>query len=82
MQRNGRVVLSLNRYGLKGDISGPGFASPEVYKCFSWGTLGDCVSYLIRRAVENRDATARSKMEFLVLRREIRRRFKNSMGLS
>lgn len=76
------MVLSHTRCGLKEDTSGLGFASPEAYKCFSWGTLGNCVSYLIRRAVENRDATARSKMGFLVLRREIWRRFKISMGLS
>ncbi|KAF5005379.1 hypothetical protein FDECE_8191 [Fusarium decemcellulare] len=51
--------------------------SPEVYKCLSWGTLGDCISYLLRRAVENRDAVSRTKTEYLALRREVWRRFKS-----
>ncbi|SCN92252.1 uncharacterized protein FFC1_06700 [Fusarium fujikuroi] len=53
-----------------------GPASPEVYKCLSWGTLGDCISYLFRRAVENRDAVSRTKVEYYALRKEVWRRFK------
>ncbi|CZR39166.1 uncharacterized protein FPRO_05642 [Fusarium proliferatum ET1] len=53
-----------------------GPASPEVYKCLSWGTLGDCISYLLRRAVENRDAVSRTKVEYYALRKEVWRRFK------
>ncbi|KLO81452.1 Uncharacterized protein LW93_8162 [Fusarium fujikuroi] len=52
-----------------------GPASPEVYKCLSWGTLGDCISYLFRRAVENRDAVSRTKVEYYALRKEVWRRF-------
>ncbi|KAF1943153.1 pyrroline-5-carboxylate reductase [Clathrospora elynae] len=29
---------------------------PEVLKCTTWGSMGECVGYLLRRAVENRDA--------------------------
>lgn len=50
------------------------YVSPDVYKCLSWGTLGDCTSYLMRRAVENRDAVSRTKTEYLALRREVWRR--------
>ncbi|KAH7018912.1 FAD-linked oxidoreductase-like protein [Ilyonectria destructans] len=57
-------------------------ASPEVYKCLSWGTLGDCMSYLLRRAVENRDAVSRTKTEYLALRGETWRRLKKSVGLA
>ncbi|KAI1016701.1 hypothetical protein LB504_007102 [Fusarium proliferatum] len=53
-----------------------GPASPDVYKCLSWGTLGDCISYLFRRAVENRDAVSRTKVEYYALRKEVWRRFK------
>lgn len=48
--------------------------SPDVYKCLSWGTLGDCTSYLMRRAVENRDAVSRTKTEYLALKGEVWRR--------
>ncbi|KAF5865259.1 proline dehydrogenase [Aspergillus alliaceus] len=56
-------------------------ASPEVYKCLSWGALGDCLSYLLRRAVENRDAVGRTKQEYLALKVEVRRRSKNMFTL-
>lgn len=57
-------------------------ASPEAYKCLSWGPLGDCLSYLLRRAVENRDAVSRTKMEYIALKKEGWRRLKNHMGLT
>lgn len=50
--------------------------APEVFKCLSWGSLGDCLSYLLRRAVENRDAVSRTKEEYLALRQEAFRRLK------
>ncbi|PLB48461.1 FAD-linked oxidoreductase [Aspergillus steynii IBT 23096] len=49
--------------------------APEVYKCLSWGTLGDCLSYLLRRAVENRDAVSRTTAEYVALKTEAKRRF-------
>ncbi|GKZ24631.1 proline dehydrogenase [Aspergillus brasiliensis] len=50
--------------------------APEVFKCLSWGSLEDCLSYLLRRAVENRDAVGRTKEEYLGLRRETFRRLR------
>lgn len=64
------------------EAKGPRFVSPEAYKCLSWGTLADCISYLIRRAVENRDAVSRTKAEYYALRREVWRRMKAAVGLS
>ncbi|RKL39241.1 hypothetical protein BFJ72_g6713 [Fusarium proliferatum] len=61
---------------LAADPGTNGSASPEVYKCLSWGSLGDCLSYLFRRAVENRDAVSRTKVEYYALRKEVWRRFK------
>jgi hypothetical protein len=48
---------------------------PEVLKCTTWGSMSECVGYLLRRAVENRDAVLRTEDEFAALRREARRRF-------
>ncbi|KAM6516090.1 hypothetical protein FALCPG4_014274 [Fusarium falciforme] len=56
-----------------------GYTSPEVYKCLSWGTLGDCISYLLRRAVENRDAVSRTKTEYFAVRKEVWRRLKSAL---
>ncbi|KAI9925480.1 proline dehydrogenase [Aspergillus wentii] len=55
-------------------LKSDGKASPEVYKCLSWGTLSDCLAYLTRRAVENRDAVGRSKQEYTALKTEVKRR--------
>lgn len=48
----------------------------EVYKCLSWGTVGECVSYLSRRAAENRDAVGRTKSGNDALKQEVWRRIK------
>lgn len=58
-----------------GDKNG-GRTHPEVFKCLSWGSLKDCLSYLLRRAVENRDAVGRTREEYLLLRKETLRRLK------
>lgn len=55
---------------------------PSVYKCLSWGTVADCLSYLTRRAVENRDAVIRSKEEYLALRAEAFRRIRSVFRLT
>lgn len=55
---------------------------PDVYKCLSWGTLEDCMSYLVRRAVENKDAVTRTQSEQIATRRELWRRLKNAFRLS
>jgi hypothetical protein len=59
------------------ETDGSGKVSPEVFKCLSWGTLGDCLSYLLRRAEENQDAVGRTREEYLQLRRELFRRIRN-----
>lgn len=50
--------------------------SPEVFKCSTWGTMSDCLAYLLRRAVENRDAVSRTGDELAALRAELWRRVK------
>ena len=54
---------------------GEGGKAPEVLKCTTWGSMGECFGYLLRRAVENRDAVLRTKDEFSALKREVKRRF-------
>lgn len=48
--------------------------APEVYKCTTWGTLPECMAYLTRRAMENRDAAARTLDEYSALKSELWRR--------
>lgn len=57
-------------------------AGPDVYKCLSWGTLEDCMSYLVRRAVENKDAVTRTKSEQVATKKELWRRSRAFLGLN
>lgn len=47
---------------------------PGVYKCLHWGSLRECLGYLVRRAMENQDAVARTDAEHRALKGEAKRR--------
>lgn len=47
---------------------------PNVYKCSTWGTLRECLAYLMRRAAENKDAVSRTTDEYAALKKEVWRR--------
>ncbi|KAL8719300.1 MAG: hypothetical protein Q9225_003683 [Loekoesia sp. 1 TL-2023] len=47
---------------------------PQAYKYLVWGTVEECLKYLLRRAEENRDALARAKEGRTTLGKELRRR--------
>ncbi|EOD43612.1 putative pyrroline-5-carboxylate reductase protein [Neofusicoccum parvum UCRNP2] len=62
-------------FGLLALKKGPD-AAPEVYKCSTWGSMGECLAYLMRRAAENRDAASRTADEHAALKAEMGRRLK------
>ncbi|KAL8970735.1 MAG: hypothetical protein Q9197_003652 [Variospora fuerteventurae] len=47
---------------------------PQAYKYVVWGTVQECLKYLVRRAEENRDALARARQDRNALGRELCRR--------
>ena len=47
---------------------------PKAYKYAVWGSVGECLKYLVRRAEENRDAVTRAKGTRAALRAELGRR--------
>jgi len=57
-------------------------AKPQVYKYLVWGSTGECMKYLLRRAHENRDAVQRTKSGRDAMRAELVRRVKGLFGLS
>ncbi|KAJ5236158.1 hypothetical protein N7489_006249 [Penicillium chrysogenum] len=59
-----------------------GDGTPEVYKCSTWGGMGECLAYLLRRAIENRDAVLRTDNEYRALKKEVFRRVKSVLSLS
>ncbi|OQE08286.1 hypothetical protein PENVUL_c010G02414 [Penicillium vulpinum] len=58
-----------------------GDGTPEVYKCSTWGGMGECLAYLLRRAIENRDAVLRTDSEYRALKKEVSRRVKSVFSL-
>ncbi|OHE97315.1 proline dehydrogenase [Colletotrichum orchidophilum] len=54
-----------------------GMESPNVFKCSTWGTMSECLAYLLRRAVENRDAVLRTTDEHTAVKSECWRRMKS-----
>ncbi|ETI21004.1 hypothetical protein G647_07347 [Cladophialophora carrionii CBS 160.54] len=47
---------------------------PRVYKCLTWGSIQECMQYLVRRLIENRGAAERMKVGAAEFRRELSRR--------
>ncbi|KAK1580106.1 proline dehydrogenase [Colletotrichum navitas] len=56
---------------------GEGLEGPSVFKCSTWGTMGECLAYLLRRAVENRDAVLRTTDEHRAVKSECWRRMRS-----
>jgi len=54
---------------------------PRAYKYLVWGTTGECMKYLLRRAHENRDAVQRTRSGRDAMRTELLRRVKGLFGL-
>nr|XP_036579207.1 proline dehydrogenase [Colletotrichum truncatum]KAF6786693.1 proline dehydrogenase [Colletotrichum truncatum] len=60
-----KLVSEIKRLGLQTAGAGGGKANPfpavGVYKYSVWGSLEECLLYMLRRAEENKDAVARSR---------------------
>ena len=54
----------------------------KAYKYLVWGSTGECMRYLLRRAHENRDAVQRTRIGRDAMRAELWRRVKGAFGLS
>ena len=48
---------------------------PCAYKYAVWGTVGECLKYLLRRAQENGDALLRTEESQRAIKAECKRRF-------
>ncbi|KAI0425316.1 proline oxidase [Xylaria sp. FL1042] len=55
--------------------------APKVLKCSTWGPLSECLAYLLRRAIENREAVSRTQDEFKAVKTEFKRRVLSVIGL-
>ncbi|KUJ24433.1 FAD-linked oxidoreductase [Mollisia scopiformis] len=55
--------------------------APKVYKYLVWGTTGECMKYLLRRAQENKDAVQRTRDGRDAMANELWRRMRQTVGL-
>ena len=55
---------------------------PKAYKYLVWGTTGECMKYLLRRAQENKDAVQRTRDGRNAMAAELFRRLKATFGLA
>ena len=55
---------------------------PQVFKCTTWGSMTECLNYLLRRAAENKDAAGRTIESKNAMACELRRRFRGVFGLA
>lgn len=54
----------------------------SAYKYLVWGSTGECMKYLLRRAYENRDAVQRTVSGREAMKNEVVRRVKTLLGLA
>lgn len=55
--------------------------SPNVYKLLTWGSVKECMGFLLRRAVENTEAVGRTKQSQEAMLGELRRRVRRTFGM-
>ncbi|KAG8159962.1 hypothetical protein KVR01_010599 [Diaporthe batatas] len=56
--------------------------APRAYKYLVWGSTGECMKYLLRRAQENKDAVQRTRDGRDAMRAEVWRRLRGVFGLA
>lgn len=52
---------------------------PGVFKCLAWGSLEECLHFLLRRAIENHSAMGRTRLTAKAMRKEAWRRLRWSI---
>ena len=67
--------------GFPGADSSSSQESPNVYKLLTWGTVKECMGFLMRRAVENTEAVGRTKQSQEAMLGELKRRVRQVFGL-
>nr|POE99459.1 proline dehydrogenase 1, mitochondrial [Quercus suber] len=64
-----------------GNGSRTGQLDERVFKCTTWGSMYQCLNYLLRRAAENQDAAGRTSESRQAAQAELARRFKASFAV-
>lgn len=62
------------------DVGMTPVAAPNVFKLLTWGSVQECMGFLLRRAVENTEAVGRTKDSQIAMIDELKRRCRNIFG--
>ena len=54
---------------------------PRPFKAATWGSIQECLNFLVRRASENQDALGRTMETRVAMGKELKRRFWSGIGL-
>jgi hypothetical protein len=65
------ISMKLARDIKQAEMPGGADLGLGVYKYTVWGSFQDCLLYMLRRAEENQDAVARSRVTALAMLKEI-----------
>lgn len=65
----------------KGKAGPEGAPKARVFKFTSWGTLTECLNYLLRRLAENKDAATRTAGTNRAMAEEVIRRIRQTLRL-
>ena len=68
------LALASKRQEDGGTETRPRVEGPKVFKYLVWGSVGECMKYLLRRAEENKDAVLRARESRTALKAELWRR--------
>ena len=74
------VSCELVQAGLATDADAEKVDVPKAYKYLVWGTTGECMKYLLRRAQENKDAVQRTREGRNAMAAELVRRCRKVIG--
>lgn len=55
--------------------------TPNVYKLLTWGSVKECMGFLLRRAIENTEAVGRTKQSQEAMLSELGRRTRKAFGI-
>ncbi|OQE15718.1 hypothetical protein PENSTE_c027G06742 [Penicillium steckii] len=55
-------------------------AAPNVFKLLTWGSVQECMGFLLRRAIENTEAVGRTKDSQVAMFAELKRRCRSAFG--
>ena len=72
------LALACKRQEDDGTGMKPRVEGPKAFKYLVWGSVGECMKYLLRRAEENKDAVLRARASRMALKAELWRRMTGS----